>query len=89
MQSSFPSTGGASQVRRSEGAAEVPGYPHRLFVDQESYAQILKLEPQIPPISQISRRLLGMTAGTFLWQNFRVSLIVTYCICVMCVIAFP
>jgi|ERR1700746_2902150 len=28
-------------------------------------AQILKLEPQIPPISQILRRLLGMTARTF------------------------
>jgi hypothetical protein len=37
--------------------------------------QNLKLEPQIPEISQILRRLLGMTVGIFSWQNFRVTLI--------------
>jgi hypothetical protein len=44
-----------------------------LELDWRSLAltQILKLEPQIPPISQILRKLLGMTTSIFSWQNFR------------------
>ena len=34
-------------------------------------AQIPKLEPQIPPISQILRRLLGMTVRIFSWQKLQ------------------
>jgi hypothetical protein len=40
--------------------------------------QIGKLEPQIPLISQISRRLLGDERTIFSWQSSRASIVVTY-----------
>jgi hypothetical protein len=48
--------------------------------------QIEELEPQIPPISQISRRLLRDEHANFSWQNVRASIVVTYFTCVIRVI---
>jgi len=48
--------------------------------------QIEKLEPQILPSSQISRRILGHEHTILAWQNVRASIVVTYFTCVTRVI---